>query len=219
MQVKWLSLAQSSSRLAAILAPFWLILAASWLHVGPSCRILTHLVPSWLHLGPSWRHLGPILAHLGSILDHLGPILGPSWPHLGPILAPSWPRGPTLPNLGQVYHHCQLDYTERLNLSQICYSRLIPSGPVFVVSRPFPSAAFVLSISVQLPVQLQLVRGGAAAPPHPPAFDRASLQGGGARRLVSSVPRVCPFFLLFGRHLFSDTKIKSPVQPVPRPCR
>ena len=114
------------------LGPSWPILAASRMHVGPSCRILIHLVPSWLYLGailvPSW------------------PTLAPSWTILapfGPILAPSWPRGPTLPNLSQVYHHCQLDYTERLNLSQICYSRLIPSGPVFVVPLPFPSAAFV----------------------------------------------------------------------------
>ena len=134
-------------------------------------------------LVPSCPHLGCILAACWPILSHLDPscpILAPSWP----ILAPSWSHlgppwlhlGPSWPHLGPI-------------LAPSC-PILAYLGPVFVVPRPFPSAAFVLSISVQLPVQLQLVGEGSAAPPHPPAFDQASVQGVRARGVVSSVPRV-----------------------------
>ena len=159
---------------------------------------------------PFKSDVGPIW---GQYWAHQGPILGPSWPHLGPILAPSWAHlGPTLPNLGQVYHHCQLDYTERLNLSQICYSRLIPSGPVFVVPRPFPSAAFVLSISVQLPVQLQLVGGGAAAsPPHPPPLSIGLLSR------ASGQEESCLQFLASLCYHCSRALQLDPANPTPQP--
>ena len=85
MQVKWPSLALSSS------------------HLGPSSPSLGRI---WAHLGPSWPHLGCILARLDPILAHHGPILahlGPILTYLGPILAPSCHiLGPSLSHLGPI---------------------------------------------------------------------------------------------------------------------
>ena len=184
-------------------------------------RILAHLAPILDRLG----HLcWPILSDLGPSRLHLGAIFVPSRLHLGAIFVPSWPTSaPSRPHLGPVLPNL---------------------GPVFVIPRSFPSAAFVQSISVQLPVQLQLVGGGAAAPPAPPHFRSGFCPGRqGKRGRVFSSSRLSvtiapelynltqqillhsqtlfadlfPFFLVVT--FFSDTKIKSPVRTVPRLCR
>ena len=110
---------------------YWTHFLVSWPHLGPILDRLGHLCwPILFDLGPSRPHLGAILAHLGSILVPSWPTSAPSWT----IVAPSWAHsGPILAP------SCPI---------------LAYLGPVFVVPRPFPSAAFVLSISVQLPVQL-----------------------------------------------------------------
>ena len=167
-------------------------------------------------LGLIFSCLGRILAHLGPILDRLGhlcwPILsdlGPSRLHLGAIFVSSWPTSaPSCAIVAPSWAH------SGHILAPYC-PILAYLGPVFVVPRPFPSAAFVLSISVQLPVQLQLVGGGAAAPRFRSGFCPGRR---GKRSRVFSSSRLS-FFSFFLVVTFSDTKIKSPERTVPRLCR
>ena len=141
----------------------------------------------WTHFLASWPHLGPSWPHLGTILVPSWPTSAPSWT----IVAPSWAHsGPIL---------------------ALSCPILACLGPVFVVPRPFPSAAVVLCISVQLPVQLQLVGGGAAAPPRTPPLSirllsTASGQEGSCLQFLASLCYHC------SRALQLD-----PANPTPQP--
>ena len=165
--------------------------------VAPSWTVLATSVgpscPILAHLVPSRLHLGPSWHHLGPILAHLGSILDHRGPHLGPILAPSWPR-------------------------------LAQSWPILAPSLSFlghflqqllscPSLSNFLS-------NFSLSAGG-CRPPAPPRFRSGFCPGRQGKRghVFSSSHLSCFCPLLFGRDLFSDTKIKSPVRTVPRLCR
>ena len=161
----------SCPHIGPILAHLGCMLAACWpilSHLDPSCPILA---PSWPILAPSWSHLGPPWLHLGPSWPHLGPILAP-WPHL----AQSWPGVSSLP--AWLHRETQPFSDMLLKIDSI---------------RPRLCRSSAISFCSFCPVHLcptSACRRGGCRPPHPPAFDQASVQGVRARGVVSSVPRV-----------------------------